>query len=269
LHSGNGGLNQYFVGTGLKITKNLSAGINMTILSGQINRINELIFTDYNIYNNNSTEGIRMNGINFDYGLQYSGKIGKDYFFNAGASVTVGKSYKTTYNHLVYRYTAYDTRDTISSVADSASKSHIPATYRFGISFGKVNKFTAGFDYTQTAWSKAIIPGANGTLADSKTYRFGLEYTPDLYSNYSYLKRIEYRIGAHMGNSYLILSNTQVKEYGASVGVGLPLRRYSKANIYLDYTRRSGDQSMQLENYYSIGISLNFYDWWFLKKKYD
>jgi hypothetical protein len=141
-----------------------------------------------------------------------------------------------------------------------------------GIAFGKKNKFTAGFDFITTKWSKARIPGSTGYAADTKSYLFGLEYIPDAFSNYSFMKRLEYRIGGHVEDNYLIINNEQVKEYGASLGLGMRLRRsLSKVNIFLDFTRKSGSAANNLhtENYYTMGISLNLYDFWFVKRKYD
>jgi hypothetical protein len=101
---------------------------------------------------------------------------------------------------------------------------------------------------------------------------FGFELVPEKYSNTSILKRIEYRLGAHIADNYLIIDGVQLKEYGASLGLGFTLRGSpSKANIFFDYTRKEGDLSkgMYNENIFSVGISLNLYDLWFVKRKYD
>jgi hypothetical protein len=51
-HGGDGSLTNFFLGTGLNITKNISAGINMSILFGKLTRTNQLDFTDfYNVFN--------------------------------------------------------------------------------------------------------------------------------------------------------------------------------------------------------------------------
>jgi hypothetical protein len=90
--------------------------------------------------------------------------------------------------------------------------------------------------------------------------------------NYSMMKRLEYRAGAHFGDTYLIIHDEQVKEYGFSAGIGIPMRRtYSRTNIFFDYTRfdGSGAGSVHIEKYYTMGISLNLYDTWFIKRKYN
>jgi hypothetical protein len=271
-HTGSGGFTSFFLGSGIKIYKNFSAGINMTVLFGQINRVNQFIFNDYNVFDNNSSERLRIAGINFNYGLQYNAVIKNDYFLNAGISLNSGKSYKAKYEQLSLKYTAYNTQDTLTYISNDSASAFIPGTLRFGISAGKKNKFTTGIDYVISNWSKSKIPGLNGTAADTRAILFGAEFIPDKFSNYSYLKRVEYRIGGHIGDNYLIINGEQLKEYGASLGVGLPLRRsLSTINLFFDFTKKSGSTGSNLptEDYYNVGISLNIYDFWFMKRKYE
>jgi hypothetical protein len=272
IHSGDGGLNNFFLGSGLRITKNFSVGINMLLLFGQVKRSYQVNFADNNVYQNNATEKLEMHGINFNYGLHYYVPLRNDYFLNAGISVTTGKYYSTDYQQLAYKYTVYNTRDTISYVADDTTKTYIPGTLGLGFTFGKLNKLTLGFDYIITKWSGARIPGAGNYAADSRSYRFGIEYIPDKYSNYSVIKRLEYRAGGHFGDTYLIIHDEQIKEYGASFGIGIPMRRtFSRTNFFFDFTRRSGSGIgiIHREDYYTMGVSLNLFDFWFMKRKYD
>jgi len=271
-HDGNGGLTKIFVGTGLKIGKNLSIGANLSFLTGQLIRENSFLFSDfYSVFNNNSEEKLQLNGVNLDYGLQYTASFKNNFFINIGASMTAGANYNTKYNQLSLKFSAYSVSDTISYVPNSSLKTFIPATYRLGLSFGKKNKFTAGIDYVMSKWSSSKIPGSTGYAADIKEISVGAEYIPDKFANYSYLSRIEYRIGGHLGDNYLIINGQQLKEYGASLGLGLPMRTYSKTNIFIDFTSRVGSAASNLhnENYLTLGISLNLYDFWFLKKKYE
>jgi hypothetical protein len=59
-HAGKGGLSNFFLGTGVNITKNFSAGINMTIIFGLLERNYSLQFEDLeNYYHNSSSEKLR------------------------------------------------------------------------------------------------------------------------------------------------------------------------------------------------------------------
>jgi len=272
-HTGDGGINKFFFGTGLKIGKNISVGGNMYFLSGQLKRTNQFVFTDYyNTFHNNNAEILQIKGVGADFGVQYMASFKNNYFLNAGASLSLNNNFSTKYNQLSEKYTAYGVSDTISFVSDNSAKTYIPGTMSFGISFGKKNKFTTGIDYIITKWSDAKIPGSSGYAADTRTIAFGGEFIPDRFSNYNLLSRIEYRIGAHFGDNYLIINGKQVKEKGASIGLGIPLRRtWNKINLYLDYTRKSGyaGTSLRNEDYLTMGLSLNLYDNWFLKRKYE
>jgi hypothetical protein len=272
-HSGDGGFNSYFLGTGLSLGKNFSVGVNMTLLLGEVRRTNQFDFVDYsNVFNDNSTETLHLSGINFDWGLQYTTSIKKDYFFNAGISMSSNKHYTTKFDHLTNAFTSYGTSDTVSYIKDDSTKTYIPGTLRVGISFGKRNKLTVGFDFVDTKWSKSKIPGSVGFAADTKSYLFGLEFIPDKFANYSFLKRIEYRVGGHVADNYLIINGEQLKNYGVSFGMGIPMRYgISKTNLVFDYSRTSGStvNNLHTENYYTLGISLNLYDWWFRKRKYE
>lgn len=270
-HAGKGGITRFFIGSGIRMFKYFSAGVNLNLLFGTLSRTNQFDFTSYyNSYNNNSSENLELSGLNLDYGLQFELPLKKDYFIMAGASMGSGKKYKTNFEAISYRYNYYGTTDTITWSAN-ASKSFIPGSIRTGLSFGQKNKFTAAFDYGMTKWSESTLSGSEGYLADTRSMQFGVEYIPEKFSNFSFLKRIEYRLGAHMDDNYLLLNGEQVKELGISFGLGVPMRRsFSKVNFFIDYTRRSGSGSlMHTENYFSMGASLNLYDTWFQKRRYN
>ncbi len=280
-HKGDGGFYKVFAGIGVRLIKNFSVGVNMTYLLGSVKRTNYFNFADYyNTFQDNSSEYLQMTGVNFEYGLQYNASLKNEYFINAGISLTPDKNYTSRYQQLTYRYNAYGSTDTLSYANDKSKSSKLPATLRTGISFGKTNKFTTALDFTYTKWSKSNIPGTAGYMADSRSILIGAEYIPDKYANYSFLKRIEYRIGGHIGNNYLIINGEQVKELGASAGLGIPLKRTmpnttllskSKISLFFDYTKKYGSAAgvLPTENIYTVGVSLNLYDYWFVKRKYD
>jgi hypothetical protein len=280
-HKGNGGFYKVFAGIGIRLTRNFSVGVNMTYLLGSVSRINYFNFADYyNTFQDNNTEELQLAGVNFEYGLQYTAPLKNDHYLNVGFSLTPDKNYTSRYKQLTYSYNAYGSADTLSYNAEKSKSSNIPATLRAGIVYGKTNKFTTALDFIYTRWSKSNIPGSAGYMADSRSLLFGAELIPDKYSNYSLLKRMEYRIGGHIGNNYLIVNGAQVKELGVSAGIGIPMkpgtgmpmnRSNSKTTLFFDYTKKYGASSANLhtENVFTVGISLNLYDYWFLKRKYD
>ena len=278
-HKGGGGFNNLFLGTGANITKNLSIGANLNVLFGQVERTNQFEFADYtNTFTQYSFEKLKINGINFDYGAQYTMYSKKDYFITAGISMTASKKYRSDFETISERSASYTATiyspDTLAySSISSKDSTKLPSTLRLGVSFGKKDKFVAGIDYVASNWGESKIQGSNGYLTNSKSWLFGVELIPDKYSNTSFMSRVEYRLGGHVSDSYLLINGVQIKEYGASCGLGLRMRNsLSKTNIYFDFTRKEGDTLKGLlnENYFTVGISLNIYDpFWFIKRKYE
>ena len=274
-YKGEGGFSNFFLGTGVNILKNLSVGVNLTIMFGSIDRNNSIIFGDVdNYFHTSISESMKINGINFDYGLQYTTKLKDDYFLNAGFTFVSGKSYNSNYERFARRESIYNPYmpDTLDYVSEKAAPVKLPQMYKAGIALGKQDKFTVGFDFVATPWSKSNIPGAEKYVANTKTYALGVEYIPDKNSYSGILKRIEYRFGTHLGDNYLILNGSQLKEKGVSFGLGIPLRRsFNIVNLFIDYTQKSGSKNSGLhtENITTIGGSLNFYDYWFFKRKYN
>ncbi len=278
VHKGSGSITTFFAGTGIEITKNLSAGLNFNLLFGSLERLNQFEFADYQTsFHQSSTENFKISGFNFDYGIQYTENIKKDYFLTTGASFTSSKYYKSDFEILKERYSVYEyspySPDTLSHYSSTSNDSTmLPATLRFGITAGKKDKFVAGFDFIYTNWNNACVHGSNAEMTNTYTYMLGFEYIPDKYSNTSFLRRIEYRLGAHLSNNYLVLNEVNIKEYGISGGFAVRLRNsLSKATLFFDYTNREGNISKGIhdESIFSAGVSLNLYDFWFVKRKYD
>jgi hypothetical protein len=272
-HMGTGNLNTVFLGTGINLMKYLSAGVNMNILYGTLTRTNEFVFNDYsNSYHNDLSETSRLFGIGLDYGLQFMAPLKKNFFFNAGISYSSGKHCNYDYRYLLTRFTSLNVTDTLSFKENDSTKAYLPGTFRAGISFGKKNKFTVGLDFVSTKWSKATFEGAGTYAANTRALLLGLEYTPEKYSNYNFFKRIDFRLGGHIEDNYLIYNGQQVKEWGVSGGFGMMLRKTpSKVNVFFDFTRKSlaATSLSHYENYFTMGASINFYNIWFVKHKYE
>src|SRR5665811_2329781 len=70
-HDGDGGINKYFLGTGVKIGKYFSLGANLSFLSGSLERANQFVFSDFDhAFHNKSSESLEIKGFGADYGLQ-------------------------------------------------------------------------------------------------------------------------------------------------------------------------------------------------------
>lgn len=271
-HTGEGGLTKVFLGTGARVFEGLSIGANMNIIYGEIKRSNYYTFNDSYVNNVLNYEYLYLRGIYFDLGAQYALTFKEKYFLNVGISTNVGNSLKSTGNTYTDTFNDY-TSTTIYNIYDDSTKAVLPTGLKAGVSFGIKDKLTIGIDYTNSLWSEARIYNSGNYLANSNSFNIGAEYIPDRQAYYNFLQRVEYRIGAHFGTDYLTINNEQIKEWGVSAGLGIPMRRTtSKVNLFVDYSKKalpSSSAANLKENYLSFGISLNIFEIWFMQQQYE
>lgn len=275
IHRGYGGYHKAIIGTGYSPIQYLSAGVNMFLIFGEENRINDLRFTsDNNYFNTRKQETLAMNGIGYEASLQLMAPLPGDWFINAGITITPGTRLNISSEETIIRYSSIQTSvlafDTLYQDTGSDA-GRLPRSIRAGLSAGKKDKFTAGADFVYTNWSEATLPGTYGIYRDAFSFHAGAEYIPDMYSNYGFFNRVEYRIGWRYENSYTLFDGNKVDEYGITFGAGLPLRRSrSTISLFMDMSFRGNiDDNLFRENRLSVGASLNLFDYWFLKPKYD
>ena len=65
-------------------------------------------------------------------------------------------------------------------------------------------------------------------------------------------------------------------QFGASFGLGLPLRQSRQAhnqvtfiNLALEYGKRGNKDNLLRENLFRVSLGLSLSDFWFVKRKYD
>ena len=269
-HSGEGGLSKLFTGFSANMFKGFSTGLNVNILYGEIYRYNHHIFTDNSIFDIQGNEYLYLRGLYFDLGLQYEHTFLSDYHATIGFKTTFGNEVKSKYKSYNNTFNDYTT-NTILSISDSTN-AILPTELNFGISLGIKENLLLSVDYLSTMWGKADIKGATDYLANSNSFRLGAEYVPNKLSYYNLLERMEYRVGTHIDKYYLNLNDNQLRGYGISIGLGIPMRRTSsKINIYADYTRKVLPTELYKysENFFTFGASFNIYERWFIRARYN
>ena len=161
--------------------------------------------------------------------------------------------------------------DTIKSTIDPNYNVEIPDRYSFGFTAGIENKLIVGFDYSYQDWSKVETINSNDAYDVDQYFNFGIEYIPNKYSLRNYIKRINYRAGAYLNNSYLKLNGEQIKNYGITFGLGFPIaNQRTSINLSCSIGKKGTTASGLIEeNYTAFGINLTLYDFWFIKRKFQ
>ncbi len=278
-YSGEGSLSKAYLGFGLEPFKNFSVGANFNYLFGMLNRNSETIFpVGSRFYNNHKFESLRLRDFSVTLGTQATIQMsGNERLILA--AVFESPKYTGFYSELRSKYLTIlqqgtnitdSKRDTINF--QNQITVEFPLTYGFGVSYVKQNVFEINADYYHQQWSKSNIPGAGaGILTDLDKFAIGAEWIPNRFSIQSLLNRIAYRAGAKYEKSYLTLGGQDIRDFGITFGVGLPVYRSSSTiNISAEIGKKGTKQNnLVLENYAKFNLSVNLYDLWFIQRRFD
>lgn len=266
--SGQGGLNQLYLGAGWEPLKGLSVGANVSYLFGT---------TTNDLYAN--TDGgsqslfervMRVRDFHLQFGAQYTLRLSKKNSVTAGLTFSPGKTLLGHTYGVYYDVNADTKPDTIgySSLKDRYS---LPDTWGAGVNYEWNNRLMAEIDFTYQPWSKAKYAALENfehtRMADRYKIAAGLQWTPN--PRGSYFRRVQYRMGGYFNRDYLMIHDNNVHEYGASLGLGLPAPgSKTVVNLGFEYKHRQAHPNPLLkENYFNITIGVNFNEMWFWRNK--
>ncbi|HAH24771.1 MAG TPA: hypothetical protein DCL77_13630 [Prolixibacteraceae bacterium] len=265
---GAGSTSKAYFGASIRPFKGLSIGANLNYIFGRLSKNTVFQFADAASFSYSKTEGIRLRDFTLTYGLQYDMQLKKNRYLTLGVTFERQSDFTILYQSLAL----VGGTDTILGSSEAKQIMKMPSTYGVGLSYNQVNKLEINADYYHAGWSKSSFPGKiNEMVTDQDRFSAGFEYIPDAASIRSYVKRVKYRAGAHYENSYLMLNNQQINETGVSFGLGLPLpKSKSTANFAIEVGKRGTTKyDLVKNNYAKVSLYLNFYDYWFIKRKFD
>jgi hypothetical protein len=270
---GKGGITQAYFGGAYEPFKNFSIGMNMSYLFGSLEYSSEIVFPEYSSYiATKYLNTVMVRDVVFSLGAQYTFFFGDEKNYKVVAGATLDNETSIGAQNIVYiSYPVGSFADTISYIEYPKNSIDFPRNISAGFTISYKNKFMGGFEYATQDWSNAKFLSVSDSLTKSETIRFGFQYTPNYNDLRNYLKRISYRAGFYHTNSFLQLRDNQIKDYGITFGVGLPFRRTNTSfNLSFEFGQK-GTLNNQLvqEKYGVVNFGFTFYDFWFVKRKYN
>ena len=270
-YTGDGSLQQVFVGVGYSVFKNLSVGLNFSYLYGDIKHSIATTFNNSNAFSSVRTDKISISDYKLDLGLQYTQPLGDKHKVNLGAVYSLGHDMNGTGYKCNETYSNQNSTLQTQTVDTIANAFSLPHTLGVGATYVFDNRLTIGLDYTMQKWADIKFFNKEGMLTNRSKLAFGVEFVPNPTSR-GYLSRIRYRAGAYYSDPYTkVNENEGAKEYGASFGFGFPIfRSKSLLNISGQYVKVSPKiKGMLEENYLRVNVGLTFNERWFMKWKVD
>jgi hypothetical protein len=262
--TGSGGLNEVYAGLSIDIwKKRLSVGANASYLFGRIthNRLLTLEMTTTNQTIRNQI--LQVNDIKLNVGVQYTQQFSADEHFTLGFAFSPAKTLNTTSSEIIANGSSMDTLQVMNQVFD------LPNSFGTGISYVKQNKLTLAADFLYETWAQARFFDRN-EFKNRIRVAAGAEYIPN-YQNRGFFSRVRYRAGLRYSNSYLQINSKSYNEYGASIGLGLPLvDNRSVLNVSFEYVKIKPETRLLIdEQYFRFTVNYTFNERWFLKFKVD
>lgn len=275
-YSGNGGLNKAYLSLGYQITPSFSIGAEANYNFGKIE--NTAITQKSDIqYASRAYNRSDILGFSFNFGALYKQMITDKLELTTSITYTPGTDF-TSEN---YRKVAtvdvtpvgiftIDERDI--TVADTDFT--FPSQLSIGAGIGKPKHWALGVEYTNQKTSNFTNRSFNidnVTYNDASKYRVGGYYIPNYNAFGNYFKRVVYRGGIRFEETGLTVNGQDIKEFGISFGVGMPVGRlFSNINLGFEIGRRgTKDFGLIQEDFFNTFLSFSLNDRWFEKRLYD
>jgi len=255
--SGEGGVNQVYLGGSANLVKNLSLGFNAAYLFGNITHKESSTVFNYTL-----EDATYISNFNVDYGLNYQLDI-KKWKYNIG--LTYGSSKKLKTKNITTIGTDY-----VTEVLKSRKyKYSIPQKIGAGFAMSK-GFFRAGADYEWSNWEVAEFTNSYLRTRNSSRYSFGVEF-PSLGLNKGTSKMVFYRFGAEFRESYMIIDNIPINYGAITFGAGIPLKGVvSVLNASVELGQNgTTKKDLFRERFITINLDLSLRDLWFMKRRYN
>lgn len=282
IYEGNGGINEAFIGTAIKI-KNFSFGFNTGYLFGEKDYSTKVNFLSDSVtfQKGNYETKTRFGGMFLNAGIQYGIPI-KGGSIRMGLYGTLQKEFSASKDEIFESYTfspdgGTASLDSVKKTSDIKGKVKLPATIGGGISFEK-DHFLIGVDYETTQWNNYRFYGQSDLVKNNWIAKMGIQYYPANVGSTGYFNYVKYRAGFAMGNDYIQAGGKDLPFYTISVGGSFPLKlrrsyydyQISMMNIAFEYGRRGNKENNLTENIYKISIGFSLSDMnWFQRPKYQ
>jgi hypothetical protein len=257
-YTGEGGVNQVYLGGSVRLLKNLSVGFNAAYLFGNITHSESS--TVYPYYLEDATY---VSNFDFNYGLNYMLKIQK-LNFNLGLIYGSAKNLKTK------NITTIQTENETEILKSRMYKYSIPENIGAGLAVRK-DFFSAGFDYEWSRWKDVKFTNNDYLQTrNSNRYSFGVEL-PSQGVNKGTARMWFYRVGAEYRESYLIIDKIPLDYKAITMGVGIPLKGViSVINASLEIGQNGTTKGgLFRENFIILNLDLSLRDLWFMQRRYN
>jgi hypothetical protein len=277
-YEGEGGTNSLFLGVGYRLFKGFSVGIEGAYVFGTIDNTitqqQEDLQYDIRLRTENVLRGFDTKlGFNFQKIFSKKHTLGVGLVFQKKKDISVSAT-SQLYNGFFSELSESIVKTLEEEHASGIVKTPVSTTFSFG--YGALEKWNASLEYS----FQEALRFSGGALQNnlrkvnynsSKRISLGGYYIPKYNSLTSYFSRVTYMAGIKYEDLGMQIEGTQIKDFGISFGVGLPMGRgLSNFNIGIEVGEKGeATSSLVEEKYVNLKMSFSLGDRWFKKRKID
>jgi len=276
-YEGSGGLNKVYWANGFKIFEDLSFGVKMNYLFGNIVDETTLYFPDYVYFHNERrTNNLRFSDLSFDMGLIYKKKLRNDYQITLGLTYSLPAKFKAHQDVYIrtmfkgYNSNSETARDTILYKTGERVDVDYPQSIGGGVTLRKGDRWLFGFDFNWSNWEAFRMDGQNDSLQNAWNIAIGGSFTPYHTNISNYFRTVTYRAGFHYDQTFFNIYGESISKYGVTFGFGFPIpRAMTSVNIAFEIGKMGTTQkNLVEESYFNISLGVSIRDRWFVKRRY-
>lgn len=264
-YEGDGGLNDYYWTNAFSVGKHLMLGVKSSFMAGSINQ-SEIISDQALLATIESTQQDYYYHLKFEYGGIFYTSLNKNWDFSIGGKYS-------TKTKMPAERTLNVTQNNTAVVTNYYIKTNdfsLPQTAGIGIALTHNKKSTFVADYNFENWQQLGIQGAGWLLTNNNRISAGYEISRRATNYGRMILENSLQFGAYYNTGYLNINDTQISDFGVTIGTAGNLRGLLY-NLSLDIGQR-GSRANDLirENYFQLTIGITYRDFLFSKgRKYD
>ena len=274
-YTGRGGLNKVTLANGVRVTKNIYAGVEASFLFGNItNSSDARVYTGATDLLVTRLTRVNYSDAVFKIGAAWRPKLTDLWTLNLGATYEPKQRINAQQTNINQQTSltglAISPPDTLR--LNSSSKATLPQQIHFGISAERGNGLMVGVDVGLQSWSQyRTADNKPGNLLDAVNVAAGAEYTPKPASN-RYRDLITYRAGFQYNQMPYQVGGQRINDVNGSLGLSLPLGSFLVNHVTLAVVvgQRGVLTNTQIrERYVRIALGFSLNDWWFRRTVID
>lgn len=265
VYEGSGGLSRITMSNGIKLWKNLSAGIDVSFLWGSTDIMETADYSSLSGMTISNTRKWYFNNLYLKYGLQYKARL-KNGSLHAGATWQPQTNIYATFNQTIEQdeSTSYYDED------QSADDVWLPNIYNIGLAAQWNSGWQIAADYSLAEWSLLNQSSTlNGTFHDSQTIGAGVSWSNPK-NKHKRINQINWQAGAFYTDGLISIKGTRIDEKGFSAGFSVPVSdRGNRLHLSYQYSvKGTANNGLIEERYHKFKLSFSIIERWFAKQKF-